>query len=152
MFIESTKDVLQINGLQKKRFCTTKPFAGIICTLWLKGEMLVDLQNHALYNVFSSMQRFPKSILENALKIWRRDYIIKMHFLDITTFPQAFLTSVLNESLNPLWFALPSYLNSIKSFWLRRMLLFLKYWDIANGMSKGTNVICKFVIGISKGL
>ena len=136
----------------KKRFCTTKPFAGIICTVWLKGEMLVDLQNHALYNVFSSMQRFPKSILENALKIWRRDYIIKMHCLDITTFPQAFLTSVLNESLNPLWFARHPYLNSIKSFWLRHMLLFLKYWDIANGTSKGTNVICKFVISMSKGL
>ena len=34
------------------------------------------------------------------------DYIIKMHFLDITIFPQAFLTSVLNESLNPLWFVI----------------------------------------------
>ena len=137
---------------RKKRFCTRKPFAGIICTLWLKGEMLVDLQKHALYNVFSSMQRFPKSILENALKIWRRDYIIKMHFLGITIFPQAFLTSVLNESLNPLWFSRHPYLNSIKSFWLRHKLLFLKYWAIANGMSKGTNVICKFVISISKGL
>ena len=118
---------------RKKRFCTRKPFAGIICTLWLKREMLVDLRKNALYNVFSSMQRFPKSILENALKIWRRDYIIKMHFLGITIFPQACLTSVLNESLNPLWFSRHPYLNSIKSFWLRHMLLFLKYWDIANG-------------------
>ena len=77
--------------------------------------MLVDLQNHALYNVFSSMYASQSQSLKMHLK-FDVDYIIKMHFLDITTFPQAFLTSVLNESLNPLWFVRHPYPNSIKSF------------------------------------
>ena len=79
------------------------------------------------------------------------EYIIKMHFLDITIFPQAFITSVLNESLNPLWFAPHLYLNSIKSFWLRHKLLFLKYWDIVNGKcQKERTSTYNFVLSISK--